>query len=285
MSARVLVLTGFGINCEEEMAAAWRLAGAEATVCHLNDLFVGRAALEEYDALALPGGFSFGDDLGSGKVLANLVRLRRLDSGRTLLDELERFLGDGKLVLGICNGFQVLVKLGLLPNAGGRWEQEATLARNDSGRFEDRWCEHVVSPRSRSPFLAGLERIRLPVRHGEGRLVVRDERVREAIVERGLDCLAYADHDGRPTGRYPENPNGSELACAALSDPSGQVLGMMPHPEAFLSLYNDPTWPQLRRAGARSEEGQGLRIFHNAVRHVLACRAGSAHQASQGGRP
>lgn len=268
MSVRALVVTGFGINCEEEMAAAYRLAGAEAAVAHLNELFLGRVRLADFDVLNFPGGFSFGDDLGSGKVLANTLRFRRLAGGEPFFEALQRFLAGGGFVFGVCNGFQALMRLGLLPNVGGRLEQEATLTRNDSGRFEDRWCEVVANPRARTPFLAGLERLRLPVRHGEGKLVLRDAGVRRAVVEGGLDALGYCDGAGTRTERYPENPNGSELACAALSDPSGQVFGMMPHPEAYLSLYNDPAWPQLKRAGVRSEEGQGLRIFRSIVSHV-----------------
>lgn len=269
---RALVVTGFGINCEEEMAAGFRLAGAEATVAHLNELFSGAVRLDDYRILALPGGFSFGDDLGSGKVLANKLRFKRGADDRPLLGSLRGFLDRGGFVFGVCNGFQALVKLGLLPNSGGALEQEVTLTRNDSGRFEDRWVECVVNPASRSPFLAGIERIRLPVRHGEGKVVVRDEAVRKALIEGGLACLSYCDERGTPTHRYPENPNGSEHACAALTDASGQVFGLMPHPEAFLSLYNDPAWPQLRRAGVQAEEGQGLRLFRNIVGHVARRR-------------
>jgi len=262
------VVTGFGINCEEEMAAAFRLAGAEADVAHLNELFLGRVALGDYRILALPGGFSFGDDLGSGKVLANKLRFKKGPSGAPLFDAIRDFLRGGGHVLGVCNGFQALVKLGLLPNVGGDFQQEVTLARNDSGRFEDRWCEVRVHPARRTPALRGLERLRLPVRHGEGKLVVRDEAVRRAVVEQGLCALAYCDGRGEPTWRYPENPNGAELACAGLTDPSGRVLGLMPHPEAALTLYNDPAWPQLKRAGARAEEGPGLALFRNLVNHV-----------------
>jgi phosphoribosylformylglycinamidine synthase len=270
---RALVLTGFGINCEEEMAAAYRLAGAEASIAHLNELFLERIRLQDFDILNFPGGFSFGDDLGSGKVLANKLRYKRLSSGKLFFDDLQSFLKDGKHVLGVCNGFQALVKMGLLPNIGGSFEQEVTLTRNDSGIFEDRWVGCATAPLRASPFLTGIGRIRLPVRHGEGKLVIRDDRIRKEIVSRGLNCLSYCDESGRPTQRYPDNPNGAELACAALSDASGQVLGIMPHPEAYLSFYNDPSWPQLRRSGqADGDAGEGLRIFQNIVRHVAGKR-------------
>ena len=265
---RSLVLCGFGINCEEETAAAWRLAGAQTTVAHLGALLRGEPPLDGFDILTFPGGFSFGDDLGAGKVLANTVKYRRLATGETLLARLVRFVEERGVVLGICNGFQALLKTGLLPNVGGDLDQEATLVRNDSGRFEDRWCECVSPAASRSPFLRGLERVRLPVRHGEGKLVIRDEAVRSAIVAHGLVSLCYCDSSGEPTGRYPDNPNGSEFACAALTDRTGRVLGLMPHPEAFLSFYNDPAWPELRRGGASDEAGHGLRLFLNVVDHV-----------------
>jgi phosphoribosylformylglycinamidine synthase len=253
------------------MSAAYRLAGAEAVIAHLNEVFAGEVRLSDFDVLNLPGGFSFGDDLGSGKVLANRLRFRRLASGEHFFDALRRFLADGKFILGICNGFQALVKLGLLPDVGGKCEQEVTLDRNDSGKFEDRWCDHLVNPASRTPFLEGLTRLRLPVRHGEGKLVIRDAKVREAIVSNHLDCIAYCDGSGQPTDRYPANPNGSELACAALTDRTGHVLGMMPHPEACLSLYNDPAWPVIKRERpATSEDGQGLSVFRNIVQHIGA---------------
>ncbi len=266
---RALVLTGFGINCEEELAAAYRLAGAAAEIAHLNQVLGGSVLLDRFQVLNFPGGFSFGDDLGSGKVLANRVRLRRLPTGETFLEAIQAFVERGGFVLGICNGFQALVKLGLLPATLGDRSQEATLARNDSGVFEDRWVECAVNPASRTPFLRGLERIRLPVRHGEGRLVLRDAAVRDRVRAQALDCLTYCDEHGVSTERYPANPNGSELACAGLADLSGRVLGLMPHPEAALSLYNDPCWPQLRRANpAVDEAGQGLRLFRNIVEHL-----------------
>lgn len=275
-SVRALVAAGFGLNCEEETAEGLRLAGAEARIVHLSELFAGRVALADFRIVVLPGGFSFGDDLGSGKVLANELRFRKVgQEGGTLLDALRRFLASGGHVLGICNGFQVLARLGLVPNVGGACEQEVTLARNDSGRFEDRWCEVAEVFGARSPVVHGLGRLRLPVRHAEGKLLIRDEAVRRAVLERGLCCLRYCDERGEPARRYPEDPNGSELSCAALCDPTGQVFGLMPHPEAALSLYNDPAWPQIvRRDGAQAakDEGQGLALLRNLVRHAAEGR-------------
>lgn len=327
-TVRALVLTGFGINCQEEMAAAYRLAGAEADIVHFNELLAGKAAIRDYDAINFPGGFSFGDDLGAGKALANKMRFCRLAGGRTLLDEMADHLARGGFVLGICNGFQILVKTGLLPNVGGNFEQEVSLIVNDSGRFEDRWCHCRIEPPVLSPFLgrpsdrassepdvgspaaqggrargsppphdlaapAPTDRpphglvsweakvgclptgtapqktiLSLPIRHKEGKLVCRDDAIRAAILEQGLCALRYCDAAGAIATDYPELPNGAELSCAALTDPTGRVLGMMPHPEAFLSIYNHPDWARRREAAGGNEEGEGLRLFRNVVAHI-----------------
>ncbi len=268
-SVRALVITGFGINCEEEMAAAWRLAGASATIVHLNEVLAGTVSIHDFHVISLPGGFSFGDDLGSGKVLANKIRFAPLPSGRTLLAEIRDFLDRGFFIIGICNGFQALVKMGLLPNVGGEQRQEVTLTTNKSGIFEDRWVHCRVRKPTSTPFLKGIDVIPLPVRHGEGRLLLRDPAVLAEVVKHGLNCMAYCTPEGDLTGEYPADPNGSDLHCAALCDRSGQVLGMMPHPEAFLSLYNHPDWPALRRFDPDlPEQGVGLRIFQNLVHHL-----------------
>lgn len=268
-TVRSLVITGFGINCEEEMGAACTLAGAQADIVHLNEILHERVSIHEYDLLNFPGGFSFGDDLGSAKVLGNKIKFRQTESGKKLLNELERFLSDGKYIIGVCNGFQALVKMGLLPNIGGRFEQEVTLTYNDSGRFEDRWVKLRVNENSPTPFLKGLQTFDVPVRHGEGKLLFADEEVRRTVIEKNLNCLSYADSDGNPTAEYPANPNGSELNCAGLTDPGGQVFGLMPHPEAYLSLYNHPDWARRKRQNPGiSEEGEGLHIFRNIVEYI-----------------
>jgi len=270
---QALILTGFGINCEEELAAAYWLAGAEATVVHLNQVLHGQVSIHDYDILNFPGGFSFGDDLGSGVVLANKLRYRKNAEGRTLLDDIKEFIARGKFVMGICNGFQVLVKLGLLPNLSGHVTPEATLTHNASGRYEDRWVRLKVNPNSPTPFLKGLDTLEVPVRHGEGRLIISGTDTLAEIEERALNCLAYTDYDGSPTDVYPFNPNGADLNCAGLTDTTGQVFGLMPHPEAFLSLYNHPDWARRKRANSElSEEGDGLRLFQNIVEHVQSQR-------------
>ncbi len=262
-----LVLTGYGINCEEEMAAAYTLAGAEAHIVHLSDVFAGRLSIHDFQILNFPGGFSFGDDLGSAKVLGNKFKFKPMASGKRFMEELQQFLSDGKYILGVCNGFQALVKMGLLPNVNGNFEQEATLTHNDSGKFEDRWVRMRVNEQARTPYLTGLKAFDVPVRHGEGKLIFRDEAIRQAVLAQHLNCLSYADAQGNPTAEYPQNPNGSELNCAGLTDPSGQVFGLMPHPEAYLALYNHPNWGQMKRQHPDiSEAGEGLMLFKNIIK-------------------
>ncbi|OWY25544.1 phosphoribosylformylglycinamidine synthase subunit PurQ [Sphingobacteriales bacterium UPWRP_1] len=264
-----LVITGFGINCEEETNAAYLLAGAQSEIVHLNDILLKGFNIHAFDIVNFPGGFSFGDDISSGKVLANKIKYKQLASGTTLLQELLRFLVSGKYIFGACNGFQVLVKLGLLPNINSLADQEVTLMRNNSGKYEDRWVYCRVNPGANTPFLKGIDRIALPVRHGEGKLVIKNEDIKQQIIAQHLNCLSYCDEHGNPTDEYPKNPNGAELNCAGLTNPSGQVFGLMPHPEAYLSLYNHPNWGQMKRQNRHiSEEGEGLAIFKNIVQHI-----------------
>ncbi|MDY6915622.1 MAG: phosphoribosylformylglycinamidine synthase subunit PurQ [Candidatus Cloacimonadota bacterium] len=266
---KAIIITGFGINCEEEMAAAYKLAGAEANIVHLNEIFAGNVNIHEYDILNFPGGFSYGDDLGSGKVLANKMKYRKLRNGRTFLSEINSFVNSNKFILGICNGFQFLVKMGLLPNIYEKNQQEVTLTRNNSAKFEDRWVYLKANPKSKTPFLKGIDTIFLPVRHGEGKLITKNGKLRTAIKQKNLNCLSYCDEQGNISSQYPENPNGSEMDCAGLTDKTGNILGMMPHPEAFLSLYNHPDWHRLKRMNSNiSEEGDGLELFKNIVQHI-----------------
>ncbi len=272
---RSLVVTGFGINCEEETAAAYRLAGAEADIVHINDIFYEQCSIHDYDILNFPGGFSFGDDLGSARVLANKLRYKKMRSGGFFLDVLLTFLSEGKYLLGICNGFQLLVKMGILPNIDGNMEQEVTLTYNDSGKFEDRWCHVKVSDSARTPFLKNMKQFDVPVRHGEGKLLIRDAEVRKYIVEHGLNCLSYCDTAGNPSSHYPENPNGSEICCAGLTDISGHIFGLMPHPEAFISIYNHPGWAQMKRQNPNlPDDGEGLLLFKNIVNHLKGAQHG-----------
>ncbi len=261
---RAIVLTGFGINCDEETAVAFERAGAKTERVHLNDLANDRPPLDEFHILAVPGGFSFGDDVASGRILANRLRYR-------LGPAMERFVADGKLAIGICNGFQVLVKMGLLPMSAGRIEQEVTLTHNDSNRYEDRWITLAKDPSTACVWLEGIDLMESPVRHGEGKFIPRDEALLKDMQKRGLIALRYVNRDGSPAeGVYPVNPNGSVDDVAGICDPTGRIFGLMPHPEAYLEGTNHPRWT---REGLK-DEGDGLRIFQNAVAyaetHLLA---------------
>ena len=255
---KALVITGFGLNCERETAAAFELAGATAEQVHLNDLIAGKRTLAEFHILAFIGGFSFGDHLGSGTVFANRVKFH-------LRDQLEKFVADGKLVIGICNGFQTLTRLGMLPALDGDYfTQTVALAHNDCGTFRDDWCRLKVNPACPCVFTRGMDLIRLPLRHGEGKFVA-DAPTLAAIESRNLVAVRYADAAGNPATEFPENPNGSLNSIAGICDPTGRVFGLMPHPEAFLSPYNAPDWTVARDEKRLPEKGDGVAFFENAV--------------------
>lgn len=252
MKAKALVLTGYGINCDNESKYAFEKAGGSADITHINNLIEQPKMLEEYNLFFIPGGFSYGDDLGSGKVLGNKIRNRL---GNELLD----FYNAGKLIIGVCNGFQVLVKVGLLPVPDFR--QRATLTINDSGKFEDRWIFLKVNERSPCIFTKGMKTLLLPVRHGEGKLVM-DEEMRREIWAENLAVMQYIGPNGELSG-YPYNPNGSIDNIAALCDKSGRIFGLMPHPEAFNIPQNCPYWPL-----GIVKEAIGLAFFRNAVGYI-----------------
>jgi len=262
---KAIVLTGNGVNCEMEMAHACRLAGADRVdIVYTGEMLAGKKRLDDYDFLNLPGGFVDGDDLGSAKAGANrFLHGRVRESGERLFDQLLRFIGAGKLVFGVCNGFQLMVKLGLLPGFDGNYaRQEATLTFNDSGRFEDRWVYLKVNTASPCVFTSGLERLYLPVRHGEGKFFAREESVLDRLENNGHIVVQYSDEEGRAAVMdYPENPNGSLRAVAGVCDETGRVFGIMPHPEAFLHCTNHPRWTR----ESLPEEGMGLALFRNAV--------------------
>jgi phosphoribosylformylglycinamidine synthase len=255
---RALVLTGYGINCDYETAHAFNLpqVGGEAVRVHLNDVIDAPEMLRDFQILVLPGGFSFGDDIASGKVLSVKLRSR-------LLEPLRAFVDHGRLVLGICNGFQVLVKLGLLPNLGGEGAQEVTLTFNDSGRFEDRWVYLGVNPASTCVFTTGMDRVYLPVRHGEGKFIARDASTLATLEAQQGIVMRYTDIDGQ-LGGYPWNPNGSVGNIAGICDVTGRVFGLMPHPEAYQHFTNHPRWTR----ESVPSEGMGVQIFRNAVHYV-----------------
>jgi phosphoribosylformylglycinamidine synthase len=247
------------------MAEACRLGGADVVdIVHIYKLLGGEIQLADYDFLNLPGGFLDGDDLGSARANATRLRYAATLQGESLYEQICRFIADGKLILGICNGFQLLVKLGLIPDLGGVHEQETTLTFNDSGRFEDRWVHLQVNAQSPCVFTHGMTHLYLPVRHGEGKFVVRDGAVLSNLQERQLVAVRYADAGGQPAMQYPDNPNGSIDAIAGICNASGRVFGMMPHAEAFLHRTNHPRWT----AEELPDEGQGVALFRNAVEYL-----------------
>jgi phosphoribosylformylglycinamidine synthase I len=262
---RAIVITGNGTNCEMEMAHACRLAGFdEVEIVHISELLCGEKRLDDYHFLNLPGGFLDGDDLGSAKAGANRILHAAVEGSRErLFDQFVRFIGAGKLILGVCNGFQLLVKLGMLPGLDGHYDrQTVTLTFNDSGRFEDRWVHLRVDPASPCIFTKGLSGLYLPVRHGEGKFVARDERILERLHLDRLIAVQYSDRDGREaTMDYPANPNGSVDGIAGICNDAGRIFGLMPHPEAYLHRTNHPRWTREELP----EEGMGLALFRNAV--------------------
>lgn len=258
-----LVITGYGTNSHLETAHTARLAGADrADVVHFSDIVAAKVRLADYQFLIFPGGFLDGDDLGAAQAGAMRWRHLRDATGVPLLDSLRDFLDAGGLILGICNGFQLLVKLGLLPALDGeRFVRQVSLGHNDSGRFEDRWVHLLPNPSSPCVFTRGLPLLAMPVRHGEGKLVAKDAVCLRRLETEHRIALQYADPEtGRPTQAYPCNPNGSALAIAGLTDGTGRVLGLMPHPEAFHHVTNHPGW-------TRGElDAPGTMLFVNAVR-------------------
>ncbi len=242
---KTLVVTGYGVNCEIESAYAATQAGADiADIVYFSDLVAGRANIPDYNFLIFPGGFIDGDDLGAAQAAAQRWRYATTKDGKPVIDGLKTFYDQGGIILGICNGFQLLVKLGLLPASGGAYyERQVSLSHNDSARFEDRWVWLKVNSESPCVFTRGLDRMYLPVRHGEGKIVLRNEDFLNQLAADNLITLQYAHPDtGEPTQEYPYNPNGSPMGIAGLCDPSGRVLGLMPHPEAYSHPTNHPAW-------------------------------------------
>ena len=276
MTPRVAVLFGFGINCDHETKAVFELVGAEADRVHVNRFVSGDADLESYDILAVPGGFSFGDHLGSGRLMGNRMRFAMRDALMTFVDA-------GKPIIGICNGFQVLVKTGLLPGpeAGHSpdFVQRGSLTLNDSGRYEDRWVTLEFDPESPCIWTKGMTRMECPVRHGEGKYVMPTAADLDRLASHHQLTVRYVD----PTTAvgegitdeplpYPVSPNGSMRNIAGICDSTGLVFGLMPHPEAIYARWLHPTHTRqnAEHAGGALDgwEGEGLQMFRNAVEYV-----------------
>jgi phosphoribosylformylglycinamidine synthase len=258
---KAIILRTAGTNCDYETKYALEKAGADVDLVHVNQLVKDKGLLSSYHIFVLPGGFTYGDDIAAGKVLANQLR-------HHLLDELTRFVDDGKLVIGICNGFQVLIKMGLLPGINGtqpssnEYRQEFTLTYNDSNKFEDRWV-YLKSFSDKSVFIDNDCMLYIPIAHAEGKFVADNGGELENLGKSGQIIFKYVDKDGN-IANYPWNPNGSLENIAGICDSTGRVLGMMPHPERYIEPTQHPRWT---REGLKAE-GDGIAIFRNAVNYV-----------------
>lgn len=248
-TVKTLILRAPGTNCDWETAFAFEQAGSQVELVHINELIRRRQILEQYQIMVVPGGFTYGDDISGGKILANELRLN-------LGDEMRGFIANGKLILGICNGLQVLVKAGVLCGLKGDQSYPLTLFENDSGRFECRWVHLRANSNSPNVFTRGIDRMYLPIAHGEGKIVT----------ESGISnaCVYYTDEGGNSDVSYPDNPNGSTDSIAGIGDSTGRVFALMPHPERFIRWSQHPRWTR----ETPQEAGDGLHIFTNAVNWV-----------------
>lgn len=265
---KVLVLSGYGLNCDHETAYAFELAGATADRIHINSLIDGSVTLGDYQILAFIGGFGWGDDHGAGVIQA--VRL-----GTNIGDKILEFVEDGNLAIGICNGFQALVNLGLLPGFDRDYRKRSVaLTYNDCGNFRDDWVHLTINASSPCVFTQGFENIELPVRHGEGKFVA-DESILERLSENHQIVARYALPDGSPAqSKFPYNPNGSADDIAGICDPTGRIFGLMPHPEAYNHWTNHPDWTRIKeiekRKGNPIDSGltAGIQMLQNGVRFI-----------------
>jgi phosphoribosylformylglycinamidine synthase len=270
---KALVLTGYGLNCDYETDYALKMAGAESHRVHINEVVMGEklgaaAKLEDYHILVFGGGFSWGDDHGAGVLFASKMK-------SNLGEGIDRFIEKGKLVIGICNGFQAIINLGLLPGFDGDYHKRCVaIAYNDSGNFIDAWVNLKVNPASPCIFTRGLSHIELPVRHGEGKFYASEEDLDRLFTTNQMVVQYADDHGSEARLQWPMNPNGSLRDIAGVCDPTGRIFGLMPHPEAFHHFTNHPDWTRRKEVLSRqgktleSEEGEGLRIFKNAVDYI-----------------
>jgi len=270
---KALVLTGYGLNCDYETHYSLKLAGAHPERVHINELFSGPGngtgvSPDNYHILVLGGGFSWADDHGAGVIMAARLRYN-------MGEEIEEFIRKGKLIIGICNGFQALVNLGLLPGLDGDYHsREVALTYNDSGNFVDTWVRLKVKEDTVCIFTRGISTLELPVRHGEGKFYAKKEII-DRLTEKNQVVVQYADKEGNPAqGTWPFNPNGSLYDIAGICDSTGRIFGVMPHPEAHNHYTNHPAWAIKREELARTgkeierEEGEGITIFRNAVEYI-----------------
>ncbi len=273
----VLLLAGYGINCEDETAYAFEYSGAKSRIVHVNDLIENRSMLNTCRILVFPGGFSYGDDTGSGLALANRIK-------NNLMDELLAYIERDTLVLGICNGFQVLVNLGLVPALkrdqstagnsadGTTGRVEAALVHNNTFRYQCRWVDLMIEKNSPSVFIRGIRRLHIPVAHGEGNFYAPEDTLK-AIENGSRVTMRYVKPEGTPAqGLFPFNPNGSMNDIASICDGTGRIMGMMPHPERAIFFTQRDDWTFLKEKYIREnkeipEESDGIMIFRNAVNY------------------
>jgi phosphoribosylformylglycinamidine synthase len=263
---RVLILTGLGLNCEAETEAAFSMVGASPQCVHLLDVLEGgrNVRLAGFQILAFIGGFAFGDHLGAGFVFANKIRWR-------LYDQLLEFIENGGMSLGVCNGFQTMVRLGLLPGLDGDYRTpRATIAPNDRLGYRDAWVGLAFEKDSPCIWTSGIESIELPSRHGEGKFLAESPELLERLESNKQIVARYVDPAGQPTEEWPYNPNGSPRAVAGVCDPSGRLFGLMPHPDAYLYPFSHPRWQRQRLEGTLPSEGAGLAVFRNGVDAVAS---------------
>jgi phosphoribosylformylglycinamidine synthase len=246
---KVLMLRAPGTNRDVDTRIAFEKVGAEVTSAPVTELFRRDKRLSDYHIAVIPGGFTYGDDISAGRIMANEIRLK-------LGEDIKKFVADGRLVLGICNGFQVLVKTGILPGVPGQSAQPVTLTNNDSGKFECRWVYLKVNPGSPCVFTKGMKGMYVPIAHGEGKLVAEP-----GMLDRLNIVVQYVDAKGRTEAGYPCNPNGSVRDIAGICDASGRIFGLMPHPEDFIRWTQHPRWTREKQRG----DLYGLQIFTNAV--------------------
>ena len=251
-TVKVLMLRAPGTNCDNETAFAFQKAGAETEQVHINRLIKHEKKVADYNILVISGGFTYGDDIAAGKILANEMKLK-------LGEDIQKFIDKGGLILGICNGFQVLAKSGHFGYISTDGLPSFTLTNNNSGRFECRWINMVANKKSNCVFTQGIDRVYLPVAHGEGKLVAEPKVLAKLNV-----ALRYCDADGKPTMTYPDNPNGSLESIAGIADKTGRVFALMPHPERYIRNTQHPMWPR----DGLPENGDGFAIFTNAVNWV-----------------
>jgi phosphoribosylformylglycinamidine synthase I len=246
---KVLMLRAPGTNCDFETRVAFETAGAEVASALVGELLRKEKRLADYQIMVIPGGFTYGDDISAGKIMANEIRLR-------LGEDIKKFVDDGRLILGVCNGFQVLVKTGILPGPPVQGTQPVTLTNNDSGKFECRWIYLRVNPKSPCVFTRGMTDMYIPVNHGEGKLVAEP-----GVLEKLNVVVRYVDEKGRTRAGYPYNPNGSVKDIAGICDASGRIFALMPHPERFIRWTQHPRWTREKP----QPSGDGLQVFINAV--------------------